>query len=673
MNAKSAYVGLFACLSFVLAACGAAAPSPTSAPTAALPTSAPSVFANPSVPFEGVVQIAAAFYDENGELQIGWTGSGTIISADGLILTNAHVVLPDRNFPVDAIIVYLTTSQDQPPTPSFYAEVLQADAALDIAVIRVTTDYDGNPVDNASLNLPHVVLGDSDKLNLGDDITILGYPGIGGETVTLTSGKVSGFTSQPDYGQRAFIKTSATIAGGNSGGLAADSAGEIVGIPTQLGYGGEDQYVDCRQLADTNRDGVVDENDDCVPTGGFINALRPVSLALPLIQAAQRGEVSIVGAEETQQAAAPQSGTYTDDFSDPNSGWDVYSYETASAYYFDGQYYMEDVNGDLYYYAFPYLTFDNVTMSVDASAQQDDGGNEIDLVCRFTDLDNYYEFRIFTDGYVGIARKLAGEYINLVEPRATGAVIGLDPVKLSITCNGNQLQVSVDGHVAAQTTDNSFVTGDVGLAVYDATGTDRFTAAFDNFKATSLASQPAGQIVIHDDFSDPNSGWGEYSDSENYNMHYVDGRYFIELTPEDDRIHNWLEQEFEDVVMNVDVSIEHPATDGSVGIMCRFVDLDNYYGLQVSEDGYYSIYKRVDGEDTYILDWTASSLIPTDGSPFVLNAACQGAQLSVGINGQLLGQITDADLSSGYTGLVADTWINGGLVVSFDNYEVIQY
>ena len=79
-------------------------------------------------------------------------------------------------------------------------------------------------------------------------------------------------------------------AGGNSGGLASTPGGEIIGVPTQLGYGGEDQYVDCRVLADTNRDGYVDEYDNCVPTGGFINALRPINLAMPLIEAAQRGE-----------------------------------------------------------------------------------------------------------------------------------------------------------------------------------------------------------------------------------------------------------------------------------------------------------------------------------------------------------------------------------------------
>jgi hypothetical protein len=53
--------------------------------------------------------------------------------------------------------------------------------------------------------------------------------------------------------------------------------------------------VDCRPVADTNRDGSVDEADTCVPIGGFINGLRPVNLAAPLIEAARRGERYVAG------------------------------------------------------------------------------------------------------------------------------------------------------------------------------------------------------------------------------------------------------------------------------------------------------------------------------------------------------------------------------------------
>jgi hypothetical protein len=130
-------------------------------------------------------------------------------------------------------------------------------------------------------------LGNSDTVQLGDPLTILGYPQIGGETITLTYGEVGGFTSEKKFGDRAFIKTAANITGGTSGGLAMDHLGYMVGVPTQLGNGRAGDLLDCRVLVDTNGDGDIDERDQCVPVGGFINALRPINLALPLIEEAK--------------------------------------------------------------------------------------------------------------------------------------------------------------------------------------------------------------------------------------------------------------------------------------------------------------------------------------------------------------------------------------------------
>jgi S1-C subfamily serine protease len=244
---------------------------------------------------KSVVQIIAVDVTAQGRVQVKWTGSGTIISKDGLILTNCHVALPSAMFGSgkqwqrDALIVALTTRTDKPPTPTYVAEVVQYDPNLDLAVIRVTKTLDGSAVKPGQLNLPALPIGDSDKLELGDPISIFGYPGIGGETITFTSGDVSGFTSERGVEGRAWIKTDATIAGGNSGGTGVTEDGALIGVPTRGGAGSTSETVDCRQIADTNGDGKIDQNDTCVPMGGFINSLRPVDLAKPLIEAARRG------------------------------------------------------------------------------------------------------------------------------------------------------------------------------------------------------------------------------------------------------------------------------------------------------------------------------------------------------------------------------------------------
>ena len=231
-----------------------------------------------------------ALVETGGGLQPIWTGSGTIISSDGLILTNQHVATdPDPAYRPDVLGIAITVRSDELPELRYLAEIRAVDFQLDLAVIQIATDLDGRPVDVDDLNLTYVSLGDSDVLELGDVVQILGYPGIGGETITFTEGVVSGFTRERGVEGRAYVKTDATIAGGNSGGLAANQAGQIIGVPTQVGYGGAERFADCRYLADTNGDGVINENDHCIPVGGFINALRPVNLAKPLIETARTG------------------------------------------------------------------------------------------------------------------------------------------------------------------------------------------------------------------------------------------------------------------------------------------------------------------------------------------------------------------------------------------------
>lgn len=230
-------------------------PRPTQTPTPS-PTPTPTISKRQRL-LRSTVQIHA-LVEENDRFKPVWTGSGTIISPQGLILTNAHVVASfEENQQVDAIGVAVTARSDEPPPLQYLARVLFIDHQLDLAVIQIDTDVSGTPIDPEQLKLNHVALGDSDALELGDLLDILGYPGVGGETITFTEGVVSGFIRQRGIEGRAWIKTDTMIAPGNSGGLAADQHGQLVGVPTLMG-----------------------EN-------GFINALRPINLAQPLVEAAR--------------------------------------------------------------------------------------------------------------------------------------------------------------------------------------------------------------------------------------------------------------------------------------------------------------------------------------------------------------------------------------------------
>jgi putative serine protease PepD len=206
----------------------------------------------------------------------GW-GSGTLISADGLILTNAHVARPNAGGlgvqmsdptplldPAD-LVVALVEDDAQPAVPRYFASVVAADGYLDAALIRIDRTIDGAPVAPGSLNLPFLAIGDSDALSVGDDLTIVGFPGIGLDTISLSAGKLSGYLGDPRIGDRAWMKTDAVISQGNSGGLAANAAEELVGLPTWVL--GED-------------------------LGGY-SFIRPIALIRPMVDDALAGRPSL--------------------------------------------------------------------------------------------------------------------------------------------------------------------------------------------------------------------------------------------------------------------------------------------------------------------------------------------------------------------------------------------
>ncbi len=435
-----------------------------------------------AIPYQAVVQISALVEVDGREL-IGWTGSGTILTVDGLILTNAHVVLSDRFYTVKDLIISMTVAQDSPPVMTYLASILQVDADLDIAVIKVRSDLDGNPIDTASLNLPAVPLGDSDGLQLGDAITIIGYPGIGGETVTLTRGEVSGFTSEVPYGNRAFVKTSATIAGGNSGGLAANAAGEIIGIPTQVGSGDADAgFVDCRPLADTNRDGTIDERDSCIPTGGFINALRPVKLAMSLIQAAIQGQVALNIGSGTGETYKPSGEVdFYDDFSDPNSGWYIGTDENGGSEYLNGEMVLEVKQANWLIWTYYTNDSDNIVLAADARVIRGVGDGDFGFICGLVDNNNFTGMEISEDGYFTIWKYKNDEYEVLVEWTYSDEIAAGGPFYLAAFCGSQKLALAVNDTLLVEIKDPSFVVGDVGLltGAYDTAGTK---VGFDNFQ-----------------------------------------------------------------------------------------------------------------------------------------------------------------------------------------------
>lgn len=143
-------------------------------------------------------------------------GSGSIVTEDGYIVTNSHVV---SNGDVTQINVLFSNGETSE------AELVWNDAALDLAIIKVKKD-----------NLPAIELGDSDEVGIGDKAIAIGNP-LGFELQsTVTSGIISGLNRTVKFntgvGMDGLMQTDAAINSGNSGGALLNTKGELIGINT---------------------------------------------------------------------------------------------------------------------------------------------------------------------------------------------------------------------------------------------------------------------------------------------------------------------------------------------------------------------------------------------------------------------------------------------------------
>ncbi len=163
-------------------------------------------------------------------------GSGTIVSPEGLILTNYHVVSEADHFAnllndesENDVVVALSTGPEVPPIEYFLATVIEKSVKNDLALLKIKSGYYGQALP-ADYRFPHAACHIPKNNELGSSIRVCGYPASGSvennPTFTVSGGILSGF-----LGDR-HIKTDADIASGNSGGAAFDSQWRLIGVPT---------------------------------------------------------------------------------------------------------------------------------------------------------------------------------------------------------------------------------------------------------------------------------------------------------------------------------------------------------------------------------------------------------------------------------------------------------
>lgn len=190
-------------------------------------------------------------------------------------------------------------------------------------------------------------------------------------------------------------------------------------------------------------------------------------------------------------------------------------------------------------------------------------------------------------------------------------------------------------------------------------------------KSPAASTEPG--VLFSDDFSSTSSGWDRQTTSEGA-TDYADGVYRIYVN--DTNVDYWANpgESFTDVRVEVEATKVGGPDDNDLGVICRYVDIDNFYFGLISSDGYAVIGKVKDGEQAGI---SSDGMEPVEGIKLgdatnLIRLDCVGGGLTLFVNGTQIATVADSDFASGDVGLMAGTYDTAGTDIHFDNFVVRQ-
>jgi hypothetical protein len=176
-----------------------------------------------------------------------------------------------------------------------------------------------------------------------------------------------------------------------------------------------------------------------------------------------------------------------DDFSDSDSGWEIGDYDTGIVGYGDGYYMVSSLENGQFMWGLSYRNFTDIILDVEAtqSLAPNNDNNGYGVMCRVQPNDDGYALFISGDGYSSIFMIENNEFVTLVDWEFTDAVVlGSNTNSLRAVCDGDNLQLFVNGTLTVSTTDDTFADGDIALAAI--TFEDEITEIhFTNLSVTS--------------------------------------------------------------------------------------------------------------------------------------------------------------------------------------------
>lgn len=180
-------------------------------------------------------------------------------------------------------------------------------------------------------------------------------------------------------------------------------------------------------------------------------------------------------------------------------------------------------------------------------------------------------------------------------------------------------------------------------------------------------------ILFKDDFSTQSGGWSTHVDASSFSG-YSRGGFRLWADIPNYQFWSIPGLNFKDVLINTHATKLSGPDDNYFGVICRYQDPENFYALVIGSDGYYGIFKMLQGRfeliERPVMDY--SDDIQPGNTTNEIRALCQGNQLVLLVNETKLIEVTDNSLAFGDVGLIAGNFAEPGVDVLFDYFIVAK-
>jgi len=388
---------------------------------------------------------------------------------------------------------------------------------------------------------------------------------------------------------------------------------------------------------------------------------------------------------------------FVDDFSAGAGEWDSESTDETIYDFVDGTFYFRVIPVDWVSYSQTDTVYTDFLAEVDTEHSFGPVAVEYGLYFRNVDGNNYYYFGISANGQFNLWKRIDGEWEEILSWTESDALeVGEGAFnRIGVLAEGSNIALLANDVVLAEVEDDSIAAGALGVFVrtYDEEDVE---IAFDNVEVWELAASQeeepvttvtedalspeevearideivADEPAISEDFRTDNGQWGT-SSSEDAVVEVRRRQLHISVDSADWITWSLFEVEQGDFLLEADVEAITSPLDGNYGVIFRVLDSDNFYLFRISPRGTFSLMKKVAGTWTTLTDWTLSDAIDTDeGAVNRLGVFAEGPQLAVLVNGEIVAQAVDEDLTDGQIGLAAGVYAEPGLEVVFDNVSL---